>query len=504
MRVLIASLFALLWTTPALAEWHRASSTNFVIYSNDRPQRLREFATKLERFDTAVRALRNMEKMPASKGNRLTIFVLKDDDAVRRLRGEKGTFLQGFYKPDAAGSVAFVPQRVDGGADDSAQAILLHEIAHHLMLQNLSTPYPEWLIEGFAEFMSMARFDKDGTVGLGLPAAHRSYGLLYSKPLPIEALLSGRYENITVEQRESIYGRGWLLSHYLVFEQKRRGQIEAYLTGIAQGVDPLQAAQRAFGDLRKLDRDMEDYMRRSKLQYWRVKPGQADTGPIEVTALTPGAAAVMAPLMELRNGATVDKAKGIAGRVRAVAQQYPGDLLVETTLADAELAAENFAAAEAAADRALKVDPQSTDAMILKGRAILDRARNSDDPKPADFVTARSWFTRANKIDPEDPEPLVEFFKSYVFGGVRPHANAIEALHYASNLAPQDPGLRMNSALQYLRDGKLKDARLTLAPIAYDPHGRQNAAAARRIMARIDAGDARGAEQAARSGSESE
>ena len=51
-------------------------------------------------------------------------------------------------------------------------------------------PYPEWLVEGFAEFMSTAQFERDGTVGLGLPATHRYYGLVNLKQLPLETLLS--------------------------------------------------------------------------------------------------------------------------------------------------------------------------------------------------------------------------------------------------------------------------------------------------------------------------
>ena len=119
------------------------------------------------------------------------------------------------------------------------------------------------------------------------------------------------------------------------------------------------------------------------------------------------------------------------------------------------------------------------------------------------FIAARKWFSYANKIDPEDPEPLMEFYMSFAYAGVRPTANAIAALHYASDLAPQDGGLRINSAMQYLRDGKLKEARAALIPIAYDPHGRQNAAAARSMIVLIDAGDAKGAEHAAETGFES-
>src|SRR5205085_9505598 len=140
----------------------------------------------------------------------------------------------GFYRPSAEGSVAYVPSRVGASdSEDDVNLVFLHEYAHHLMMQELATPYPEWLIEGFAEFMASAKFEKDGTVGLGLPAAHRAYGLLEGPTLPLETLLSGRYDKITLGERESIYGRGWLLSHYFVFEPARKGQLDAYLTGIA-------------------------------------------------------------------------------------------------------------------------------------------------------------------------------------------------------------------------------------------------------------------------------
>ena len=78
------------------------------------------------------------------------------------------------------------------------------------------------------------------------------------------------------------------------------------------------------------------------------------------------------------------------------------------------------------------------------------------------FEQARQIFIVANKIDTEDPEPLYDFYKSYVLEGVRPTDNAIAAMHYASDLVPQDAGLRMNSAIAYLNQNKLQEARATL------------------------------------------
>jgi tetratricopeptide (TPR) repeat protein len=498
MRVLLLAASCVALTAPAKATWQRASSAHFLIYADEKPEKLREFAVKLERFDKAVRALRKMPDMPVSAGNRVTIFVLRDDKAVQKLADDKTGFIAGFYRPSAEGSVAYVSRKIDGSdADEDVNLIFLHEYAHHLMMQELATPYPEWLIEGFAEFMASAKFERNGTVGLGLPAAHRAYGLLEGPSLPLETLLSGRYDKITVGERESIYGRGWLLSHYFVFEPARKGQLEAYLAGIAKGIDPLDAARAAFGDLKQLDRDVNNYLRRSRLNYWQVKPADLKIAPIEIAPISAGAVAVMPLLQELKNAATKDVASRLVPQLRQVASQFPGDLLVETTLSEAELTAENYKEAEAAADRALKADGKSTDAMILKGRAIMERGTHADPFDPETVTQARKYFLSANKLDPEDPEPLMYFYFSYLYAGEPPNANAVAALHYASDLAPQDIGLRLNSALRYLRDGKLKEARLALAPIAFNPHGREVAAQARQMIAKIDAGDAKGAEKAA-------
>ena len=139
--------------------------------------------------------------------------------------------------------------------------------------------------------------------------------------------------------------------------------------------------------------------------------------------------------------------------------------------------------------------------MICKGRAVAERSKKLTGPaRHAGFEQARSLFVGANKIDTEDPEALWMYFRTFVTEGVRPTPNAIEALHYASDLAPQDAGVRMGSAVAYLNEGKLEEAKSALTPIAYDPHGRELSQVARTMIERIDAGDGRGALMAGLSG----
>jgi hypothetical protein len=484
--------------TPAHAAWQEAKSKHFIIYANENPKDLYDFASRLERFDQAVRFIRNMPDPPVGDGNRLTVFVLPNVDAVQKLAGDRS--IEGFYTGRASGSFAFVP-RTAGYASGllTPETIFFHEYAHHLMFQMIDRPMPEWVSEGFAEFMSTVRFEKNGDIGLGAPANHRAWGLFQGQRLPLETMLSGNHLKITDEQRESIYGRGWLLVHYLTFEQARSGQLSRYLDLIANGTPALDAARTAFGDLKQLDRELDAYLRRSKMSYLRLTGGKFQAANIAVRPLSEGAAAVIPLRAQSKRGVTDKTAEPLAVQVRAIEARYPSDELVELTLAEAEMDTGHFEASETAADRALKANPGDTKALIFKGRAIAARAEKLQGAeRHAAFQAARDLFIAANKIDTEDPEPLLQFYSMYVADGVRPTDNALAALHYASELAPQDGGLRMNSAIAYLNEGKSAAAKRALVPIAYDPHGNQLAEIARTMIERIDAGDAKSALAAAR------
>jgi tetratricopeptide (TPR) repeat protein len=486
-------------STPAAAAWQKASSAHFVIYADESPEKLRAFATRLEKFDKAVRQVRGMADPKVGDGNRLTVFVVPDIKAVQKLAATMTGLtpnLAGFYTARAEGSIAVVPRRSGetDGSDLEDQATFFHEYAHHLMYSDLSEPAPLWYSEGFAEFMSTAGFPKDGSVMLGKPALGRANSMDDSRTFPLAKMLSGKYDRLSADEWDSLYSRSWLLTHYLTFESTRKGQIQTYLKAFAKGTDSLAAAQAAFGDFTVLDRNLHGYVGRSRISVVKVAAAGLPIGPVAVEPLSAGGGEVLPLWTRLKVGVPKTEQAALWQQVRAVASKYAADPLVQVALAEVEFDANNYAASEAAADRALAANPRSVDGMIFKGRAILEQA--AVDEKGKTFAAARSWFSKANKIDSEDPEPLMLYHQAYARDSGQPTANAIAALHYASDLAPQDHGLRMQSAYQYLRDGKLPEARKALVPIAFDPHGQSSAKLALAAIARIDAGDAKGAEQA--------
>jgi hypothetical protein len=482
--VCVAALFV---GRPAHAHWYRAASKHFIIFADDNPKSLNDFAERLERFDAAVRVADHMTDPEVGNGNRLTVFVLPKAADVRALVGDKTGFLDGFYTGRVSGPLAYIGK--DAGTYGlSGDTIFFHEYTHHLMMQDVDAPYPEWLVEGFAEFFSTPKFDRDGSVWLGLPAQHRAWGLFNGPKEPVAALFAGMQPNMPAEQREVFYGRAWLLTHYLLLGGNRDGQLQKYLNLLGAGTSPLQAAHQAFGDFDQLDKELNKYLGERLLEF-KIGAQKIHIGAIEVTPLSEGAAAVIVARAKIKY-AQHQPAEALAAEVRAVEARYPGDDLVERTLAEAELDADHPQAAAAAADRALKADPRSTEAMVLKGRALMaeGEAASSRDAGHALFEEARQTFIAANKLDTEDPEPLYEFYRTFLSEGVRPNDNALAALHYASDLAPQDFGVRMSSAVAYLNEGKFNEARAALTVVAYSPHAESVGDLAKRLIADIDAG----------------
>ena len=200
-----------------------------------------------------------------------------------------------------------------------------------------------------------------------------------------------------------------------------------------------------------------------------------------------------------KRGVNEKTAEPLAAKVRAVEAQYPGDELVELELAEAEIDAGHFDASEAAADRALKANPRDTKGdSSSKGVRSRAERRSSAATKSAPLSSRRErCSSQPTSWTPRIPNRWYEFYQAYVAERVRPTANAVDGLHYASELAPQDDGLRLNSALRYLEEGKPLEAKQALTAVAYDPHGGDTAQLARTMIEKIDSGNAKDALAAA-------
>lgn len=478
------ALFAL--AAPARAEWWEAETDHFIVYSETSAANAKEFAEKMERLDMSLRSLQNIKLNPAtSDSQKLTVFRSGDMDDVGRLAGSGS--VAGFYIPYIGGSVSFTPAKKESKGTGSLlgargesekkkldpEKVLFHEYTHHFMFQHFEAAYPKWYSEGFAETAATIVLKPDGSFHLGDPPNYRS-DLLFQSMLnvSVERLLTSE-EKPTGEDQMAWYGIGWLLNHYLTFEPSRLGQLKQYLRAINAGTKPAVAARQAFGDLDKLDRDITRY-KSSKLPGIDVKIPNYVAPVAQLRRLTPDEEAIMKVRMRTKagTGGNLEKklAPAIARDAREVADRHPNSHSVQLALAEAELDLAyfepgNLPRAEAAADRALAIKPDSVEAMLLKGRTLLERGKADK----AQLATARTWFAKAYDEDPGHPAPLFYNYLTYYEAGGPIPESAVIGLEKAYDQALYDHQIKLVLARQLLTEKKGQLARTILMPEAITP-----------------------------------
>jgi hypothetical protein len=486
----------LLAAAPARAAWVEARTEHLVIDIDADEAVARDYASKLERFDAALRRLYGVPDDPTRRVNPVHIYPMKEGlfESVCDCVGWVG-----FQNPSVAGSTIFtiykakLDQKGKQG-DQTPQTVLLHEYSHQFMYSTFPLAYPLWYSEGFAEFNANAAFEPNGAVDIGYPANYRAWSI------------RNQYEELTVREFfeppehypvGTLYGRGWLMTHYLTLDPARRGQLATYLAEFNKGKSSLDAAQVAFGDLNKLYRDLFDYRARKRGLAKPLRIPPAKVAPdVSVAPLSPGAVAMIPYHIRLAWGLAPKRAKDMVKEASRIAAAYPADARVQADLAGVAFIADDLDTANAAADRALAAEPANRDALLIKGQVAVRRASQANAATPADWTAARSWYLKANKQEPDASLPLLLYYQSFVAAKQTPTKGAVMGLKRAEVLTPEDGQIRLLLARRLIDEADAKGARYLLQPIAFSPHAREDDNVARKTIALIDAGDLAGAGKA--------
>jgi len=475
--LLLASV--LFVSAPAHAEWWEARTDHFIIYSQDDERDTQKFAVDLERYDNALRSLQSVEFKPLHDWQKVTIYRLGDFDTMGRLAHTDG--IGGFYEWTLL-PVEFTPVRTmnrlgsitarmrDTRNDMDPRSVLFHEYAHHFMFENFPTGYPSWYVEAFAEFLSTIDLKSDGTFHVGNPPQWRTAdlfgGMLTTTP---QSLLASTAKP-DGEDQYSYYSVGWLMNHYLTFEPTRKGQLQTYLKLVNDGVPSGDAARKAFGDLDQLAAEITRYKNKGRLYGADVRPANSATPKVTMRRVGPDEEAVLPIRVRTKAGVTHSEAGGVAGDARGVAQKYPNSLPAQLELYEAEFDAEHFDAAEAAADRALQLKPDSIDALIDKGQVLLEKGKKDKQY----LAQARTYLARAHDLDAQHPAPLLYNYLTYWYSGQPIPESANLGLEHAYMVARHNPELRLVLTRQLLSEKKGDLARDILLPLALSPHEGKN------------------------------
>lgn len=492
MRLRLLAVWIGLLFSPQVAHaaWLEASSEHFVIYAQDSERDITRFAQQLERYHAGMALVLSRKSAAPSPSNRVTVYVVRNDQEVRKLYGEGSQYVNGFYVPRAGGSLAIVPTVQTGGdAISMSMIVLLHEYAHHFLISSSASAMPRWFGEGAAEFFASSRFEADGGLWLGRPASHRAGELLYARDVKVADLLDPtEYDKRKHSSYDAFYGKSWLLYHYLTFEESRKGQFPRYLELLRAGKGLRAAASEAFGEFDVLEKELDKYLTRRRMTALTIPPERLAIGAVTVRALPAGEAEMMPVRIRSRRGiSTKEEAAALLAQARAVAARYPQDAAVLSALAECEHDAGNDKEAIAAADAALAIDRTQVNAYVQKGLSLFRIAAEADaEHAEAAYKTARAPFVALNHIENDHPLPLVYFYRSFVEQGQAPSPLALSGLIRAVEVAPFDLGLRMTLGHALVRLGRGEEARVVLGPVASNPHGGGMADFARKMIDRLE------------------
>src|SRR5436190_15018901 len=157
------------------AEWLRAETPHFVVYSEDGEAPLRSYAQMLEDYDGLLRAFHGRPVGEAT-AYKLSVYLVRDEAEFRRVCPEVAGGIVGNYltMEEDVFIVAIRDAMSKTAADRSAgDATVLHEYTHYFMLQNYPDAYPAWWVEGYAEYFMTANLGGEA-ITLGATNGYRA------------------------------------------------------------------------------------------------------------------------------------------------------------------------------------------------------------------------------------------------------------------------------------------------------------------------------------------
>ncbi|MEM9879070.1 MAG: hypothetical protein AAF862_07310 [Pseudomonadota bacterium] len=494
--VLCLALLVPATASRAKAAWYLAETENFRVYADASKRTTKKLAATLEDFDWLLRLMTGLKSDPPP--DKFDVYLIKDTKQLRRYTGF-GRNVGGYYRATPTGTAAFAQRtrRISGAAskhwDLSSQTILFHEYAHHFMLRHFPHAYPTWYIEGFAEYVSTARFEGD-EVTVGDYAVGRAATLLHYKWLPLQQVLKPGGMPSDPEDKAVFYAQSWLLTHYLLRNPERQHQLAQYLRSTPTAPTLERDFKAAFGiPISAMNGDLKAYMRGSGAeQISRIKMilKRPDTAATQVAKLSNSANDVLVIAAKLDNGI---EGAFYAEALRDVArakEKHVGDYLAERTWAHANSLFGERAAGREALQSLAEQRPNDVKPLFYLGLSYLLEAReNAGNAAKKAALIERSHRTFAAAFQRDNAHYPTLYF--YYKAQSAPISQAErQVLEEAAYLAPQVAQIRYDLADLWARQNdpnlRTKAAQL-FAILAADPHGGSVAAMAAARAAPIQA-----------------
>jgi hypothetical protein len=279
------------------ATWIEVRSPRFTVVTNSSEKQGRRIAVQFERIRAILQqAYRQVGDDPESP---VLVLAVKSKDQFRALEptqyvSKNALPLHGMYVRGSDKN--YILMRIDSGAGHP-YPVVFHEYTH-LFLREADERLPLWLNEGLAEFYQNTQI-YDQEVVLGQTNLQQLMFLRQEQLLPLSTLLSvdERSPYYLEENKGAVFhNECWALTHYLMLKDygDKTSRVPQYISLVNANIDPVTAAIRVFGDLRKLQRSLEDYIAQSSFNHFEARlSSKIDVANFEVLRITPAQAEAM-------------------------------------------------------------------------------------------------------------------------------------------------------------------------------------------------------------------
>jgi len=360
-KKLLALLVLIAGTATArdkVENWIEVRSPHFVVATTANEKQARRIADQFERMRSLFHALfPNLKIDPSSP---IIVIALKDDKDFRALEPQeylaKGSLqLGGLFLRAADKNYVLLRLEAEG---EHPYSTVYHEYTH--LLLSKATWMPLWLNEGLAEFYQNTDIDETDA-RLGQPSVEDIRLLRESHLLPLPTLFAVDFSSpyYHEENKGSIfYAESWALAHYLLVKDadEKTNRLPRYADLLASGADPLTAATTAFGDLKRLQIDLNVYVQQAQFRFFRKKiPVEMDPTAFKVESLTlPQADAIRADFLAYNR--RIQDARALLDRVL---HNDPNNVAARETLGFLEFQAGHLEEAKKWYRQAVELDSQS-------------------------------------------------------------------------------------------------------------------------------------------------
>jgi len=281
--------------------WLQVRSPNFIVVTNANEKNGRRIADQFERMRSVFHVA--FPKLQIDPNAPIVVIAVKDEKDFRALEPQaylaKGSLkLGGLFL--RAPEKNYVLMHV-GAEGEHPYSVIYHEYTH--LLTSKADWMPLWLNEGLAEFYQNTDI-MEKSVSLGQASPDNLLWLRQNRLLPLTTLFAVDHNSpyYHEENKGSIfYAESWALMHYLEVNdfQHKTQLISNYGSLLAQNVDSVTAASQAFGDLNKLQKELEGYINHGNYSYFKLATTtEVDESGFKVETLTgPQADAIRADFL---------------------------------------------------------------------------------------------------------------------------------------------------------------------------------------------------------------